>query len=198
MTSRMMTRLSFGLALALWAGSAGAADPGAQGGAPPAGNAASIKAPEPGLHGGRLATTKGHVFETVFAPDGVRIYTYATSEAPAMTRDTDGKVTFELKTGSNKDVPLARKVPKEGEPTVYFCPMHSQVVQTEPGICKLCGGMKLFTQDYLFAPYDLSKTAPKDVKVLVTLSKLEGEEATASFTETFHGFPKGAATQAKS
>ena len=84
----------------------------------------------------------------------------AAAKAPALIEGEKGTVTMTFKDGKKKAVPLNIDTNAGGEKAVYFCPMHSEVVQMEPGICSLCGGMKLFTQDRLFAKVDLSKVEP--------------------------------------
>jgi hypothetical protein len=143
------------------------------------------------LHGGEAAMTKAHHFETVWTPDGLRIYVYTGEQAPAMVEKATGSVTFHMKDGTSKVVPLAKQAPDTNEsPAVYFCPMHPEVVQSEPGICTLCGSMKLFTQDRLFAPMDLAKAEPGTVKAVVKLSGLQGAEKETTLTASFTGFPK--------
>lgn len=135
------------------------------------------------LHGGQVSMTKQHHFETVFAPDGIRVYMYTDIQAPALIEGAKGTVTMTFKDGKKKAVPLSLDTPAAGEKAVYFCPMHSEVVKMEPGICNLCGGMKLFTQDRLFAKVDLSKVEPGTLTAIFNITGLEGSEPQVSFTE---------------
>lgn len=183
--------ITLGLALAaLLAASAGtgAADQtsataaqqqGAQSGA--AASADTIKAP----HGGQLTVTKSHEFETLYAADGIRVYMYSSDLSPEMAAQGGGKLTLKLADGSIRELPLVAQKPKEGEKTLYFCPMHKDVVQTNPGVCTQCGGMKLYAQDHLYARTDLSGVAPETVQAFISIAGLKGSEPKATFTVTF-------------
>lgn len=131
--------------------------------------------------------TKQHHAETVFAPDGIRVSLYSEKQAPIMVEKATGTASLKFKDGTTNQVALVTEAPKEGDKAVYFCPMHKDVVQMEPGICKQCGGMKLFAQDALFAKVDLSKVEPGTMKVTFHIKGLKGIEREATFTETFMG-----------
>lgn len=133
------------------------------------------------LHGGQVAMTKEHHFETVFSTDGVRVYVYTREQAPMMIEKAKGTVSLVKKDGTKKDVTLLRADSAQGESAVYFCPMHPEVVQKEPGVCALCGGMKLYKQDYLLSKVDLSKVEPGSLKAVIRLSGLEGSEKEVTF-----------------
>lgn len=140
------------------------------------------------LHGGQVSMSKAHHFETVFLPTGIAVYTYSMKQAPLMAGKAKGTVRLKYKDGASKVISLAVKAPAAGEEAVYFCPMHEQVVQMEPGECELCQGMKLYKQDFLFGAIDLSKIAPGSFKAVVEISKLESkDEPKAVFTESFSG-----------
>jgi hypothetical protein len=141
------------------------------------------------LHDGQVSMTKQHHFETVFAPDGIRVYVYTEGQTPMMVDAAKGSATLKFKDGRTLVVPFLTDVPKEGEKTVYFCPMHPTVVQMEPGVCKLCGTMKLFTQDRLYAKVDLSKVPPGTVEAVIQIAGLEGTEKQVKFTEAYGGVP---------
>jgi hypothetical protein len=135
------------------------------------------------LHGGAVSMTEAHHFETLFSPDGVRIYMYSGAQAPMMiTKSVSGSVTFVRADGTTQEVPLVAEVPKEGEKAVYFCPMHN-VVQTTPGTCPQCGGMTLYTQNRLYGKADLSKADPRSVKAIIHITGLKGDEKEVTFTE---------------
>jgi hypothetical protein len=104
-----------------------------------------------------------------------------------MLETATGRVTLRFKDGSIQEIPLRAQTPAEGEQTVYFCPMHQSVVQMEPGVCKQCGGMKLFAQDYLYAKADLSKVETGTLKATVRIEGLNGPESEVTFTESFAG-----------
>ncbi len=139
------------------------------------------------MHGGQVSMTKEHHFETVFLPNGVTVYAYSKQEAPAMIEEAKGSAKVSYRDGTSKTVALVAGVPAEKEPAVYFCPMHEQVVQSEPGKCKLCGGMKLFKQDRLIGALDLSKARPGDLEMTIQISGLAGAEPEVTFTEKFQG-----------
>ncbi|MDM7916429.1 MAG: heavy metal-binding domain-containing protein [Candidatus Eisenbacteria bacterium] len=136
------------------------------------------------LHGGQVTMTKDHHFETVFTPAGVQVYVYTAGQAPAMASKAAGTATIEFADGSKKEVPLAKEKPADAEPGVYFCPMHSDVVQMQPGECAKCGGMKLFKQDRLSAQIDLSKVEAGTAKATMHITGLKGDEPEVAFTET--------------
>lgn len=139
-------------------------------------------------HGGDVQMTRGHHFEATWRPDGLRVYLYTAGQAPMKVAKAEGKVTFRMADGASKDVVMVREAPAGDEhPTVYFCPMHPEVVQLEPGICTQCGTMKLFVQDRFFAPIDLATAAPGSLKAFVQVTGLKGEESEASFVATFAG-----------
>lgn len=170
--------LSLSLAFALAAASgatetmAAAGDPGTQ---------ATMTA----RHGGVISTSKGHAFETVVAPHGLRVYLYTDEHAPAMVEKATGVATLTLPGDKTATVKLAPEVPGDKEPTTYFCPMHAEVVRDKPGECELCGGMKLFKQDRLYGQFDLSKVKIGEVKATIRVTGMRGAEKEATFTPAF-------------
>ena len=148
----------------------------------PANDAAAKTAP---LHGGVVTKVSGQVFETLLAPDGVRVWFYAGNAAPANVGNAQGTVKVTLADGRSLDLKLAARKPTAGEPAIYYCPMHAEVVQREPGQCKICGGMKLYTQDALFAAADLAKVAPNTAKAQVHLTGLDASPAEVTFAPVF-------------
>lgn len=149
------------------------------------------------LHGGTVAVTKEHHFETVFAADGVRIYLYSRDQAPLEVEDARGTAKLRYQDGTKLEAKFAREMPAKGETTVYFCPMHPEVVQMQPGKCPACGGMTLYTQDRLFAKADLASLAPGSMKVVVAITGLGGPEPKADFIETFPGLEPAKAAAGK-
>jgi hypothetical protein len=135
------------------------------------------------LHGGMVTMTKESHFETVFTPEGIRVFRYSASQAPLMIKAAAGAATLVFADGTKREIPFAATKPATGEPTVYFCPMHEEVVQSEPGQCAPCGGMKLFAQDYLFAKADLSSVETGTLKATIHLTNLGGKETEATFTQ---------------
>jgi hypothetical protein len=139
-------------------------------------------------HGGLVSMTKQHHFETVFSPDGIRIYRYSGSQVPMQVQKAEGAVTLKFKDETKKEIPFTPVMPDENETTVYFCPGHPEATQMEPGICEACGTMKLMTQDYLFAEADLSNVKPGSMKAVVHIKGMTGSEPEVLFTEAFEGF----------
>jgi hypothetical protein len=174
---RTLTALSFALALTAAAniGTTTAAT------GDPAAGQAGISA----RHGGTMSMTKGHVFETVMAPHGLRVYLYTDEQAPAMVEKATGSATLSLPGDKTVTVKLTPEVPGDKEPATYFCPMHASVVRDKPGECELCGGMKLFKQDRLYGQVDLSKVKLDEVKATIRVTGMRGAEKEATFTPAF-------------
>lgn len=133
------------------------------------------------LHGGQVSRTPAGDFETVFAPDGVRVYLYTAEGAPAMVEGAGGSAVITRPGGKPVETKLAMEVPAKGEDAVYFCPMHAEVVQRTPGECAKCGGMKLYVQNRLFGKTDL-KAPAGSIRAEVTIGGLPGEGKQATFT----------------
>jgi hypothetical protein len=131
--------------------------------------------------------TEQHHFETVFGPEGIRVYMYSGQQVPMQIEKASGTVTLKFKDGTTKQAIMSKRSPQESDHTVYFCPMHPDVTQMEPGECAACGGMKLMAQDYLFSEIDLSDVAPESMKAIVHIENINGKESEITFTETFHG-----------
>jgi hypothetical protein len=174
---RTLTALSFALALGAAApiGTIMAAT------SDPAAGEAGISA----RHGGIMSMTKGHAFETVMAPHGIRVYLYTDEHAPAMVEKATGSATLSLPGDKTVTVKLTPEVPGDKEPATYFCPMHASVVRDKPGECELCGGMKLFKQDRLYGQVDLSKVKLDEVKATIRVTGMHGAEKEATFTPAF-------------
>jgi hypothetical protein len=136
-------------------------------------------------HGGLISMTKGHAFETVVAPHGIRLYFYTDEHAPAMVEKATGLATLSLPGDKTVTVKLTPEVPGDKEPATYFCPMHAEVVRDKPGECDLCGGMKLFKQDRLYGQTDLSKVKLDEVKATIRVTGMRGAEKEATFTPAF-------------
>jgi hypothetical protein len=136
-------------------------------------------------HGGIMSMTKGHAFETVVAPHGIRVYLYTDEYAPAMAEKATGLATLSLPGEKTVTVKLTPEIPGDKEPATYFCPMHAEVVRDKPGECELCGGMKLFKQDRLYGQFDLSKVKLDEVKATIRVTGMRGAEKEATFTPAF-------------
>jgi hypothetical protein len=139
------------------------------------------------LHGGAVAMTNGRHFETVFAPDGIRVYVYTGNQTPEVVGKGTGTATLSFKDGTTREIPLVAAKPDSGDAAVYFCPMHPEVVQMKPGKCDKCGGMILYTQDYLYAKADLAKVAPGSLKATIRIKGLRGLASEVVYTEPFTG-----------
>jgi hypothetical protein len=180
------------------AGEATAAQAAAGAGMTVAGHARA-DAPQPGeLHGGKLIATPGGNFETVFAADGVRIYFYTAGKTPAMVEGQTGSVVLMIAGGARQEIPLVAEAPAEKEPGVYFCPMHTEVVQMTPGVCNLCGGMRLYEQNRLFGKADLSKAEAGSVTAEIRIRGLQGKMKEVRFSATNAQAEPAATGKAKS
>jgi hypothetical protein len=150
------------------------------------------------LHGGQVVVTKAHAFEMVVSHGGVELYIYDADHGPSTVRNAEGTIRFALAGGDTISCDLVREDPREGERTVYFCPMHSDVVRSEPGTCPKCGGMELVVQDHLAAQADLKKAEPGSTTMLVSLDRLKGRERRTSFSDVLQGFHDGKRTRGAS
>ncbi len=164
---------------------------GAGGWAPAHGAEPVLTAP---LHGGVLNSTKGHVFETVLAADGIHVYLYTEAKAPELVEKAKGTAMLKLPGGKSLEVKLAPREPAEGERTAYFCPMHPEVVQMTPGECEPCNGMILYKQDRLFGAANLAGVKAEQVTAMVRLTGLSGRVKDATFTPAFRAPERKAGT----
>jgi hypothetical protein len=154
-----------------------AATPAAAPAASPA--AAPTQAP---LHGGLVTSTKDARFETVLAGRRLFVYAYSPAGSPATMHSASGTATFHLPDGTTKNVALAQETPAAGEPAIYFCPMHASVVRNAPGVCPLCGGLKLYTQDRLAGSVDLPRLPATGVEASIHVG--DPKETVVAFTQT--------------
>ena len=144
--------------------------------------AASLVAP---LHGGTVAESNGHVFESLLAADGLHVWLFTDESAPAMAGSAAGTASLKLPDGKVREVTLARRDAPVAGQGVFFCPMHAEVVRTAPGQCEPCGGMKLFHQDELFGASDLKGIDLAAVAAQVRVTGLKGKQKEASFSPAF-------------
>ncbi len=149
------------------------------------GDPAGEQAAPPPRHGGVMSVTKGHAFESVAAPHGIRVYLYTDEHGPAMVENAAGQATLSLPGDTTVTVKLVPETPGDKEPATYFCPMHVEVVRDKPGECELCGGMKLFKQDRLYGQVDLSKVKLDELKATIQVKGMRGAEKEATFTPAF-------------
>jgi hypothetical protein len=138
------------------------------------------------LHGGQVAMTKAHHFETVFGEDGVRVYRYSGAQKPELIGSAGGAVTLKFKNGTSRTVPFVARAADAKGGDVFFCTMHPDQMKREPGACPVCN-MKLVAQSHLFAAVDLRKVEPGTLKASISIKGLGGDETEAAFTETFQG-----------
>jgi outer membrane protein TolC len=125
----------------------------------------------------------GRAFETVLAPDGVRLYLMTDNLTPAMIERARGTATLSLGDGRVLHLPLVKQDPRPGERATYFCPMHPEVVQPDSGKCQPCGGMILYAQDYLFGAANLG--TPAGIRVLIQVTGLGDLAGDAIFAPAF-------------
>jgi hypothetical protein len=171
--------------------------PPAAPGAPAAATGSAPEAKVPGrapLHGGAVAATAEHRFETVLAPQGIFVYVYGANGAPAMVHKASGTASLRFPDGATKEIALAAEAPAPGEPAAYFCPMHADVVRDAPGVCEACGGMKLYTQDRLAGRVDGAGLGAKGVEASIRIRGLASKEREVAFRQALS--PIGAAPQA--
>ena len=148
----------------------------------PAAAAEALMAP---LHGGTVTETEAHVFETAIARDGIHVWFHTDERAPSMIGRAGGSATLRLPDGRVQEVALSLRTPATGDPGIFFCPMHAEVVQTTPGKCEPCGGMILYHQDELFGAFDLSKVELSKVTAQVRVTGLKGRQKEATFSPVF-------------
>lgn len=135
------------------------------------------------LHGGTVTVEAGRHFETLFSPDGIRVYAYEANQVPTMLGGiAEGTAKITYTNGKQQIVPLKRTEPGENETIVYFCPGHPQATQTEPGICKACGTMQLLEQVHLYGDVDLSAGSVKGLEAVIEVSGLRGTDAPVRYS----------------
>jgi len=142
----------------------------------------AVRSGHRGLYGGKTWEGKEHVFETVFTPDGLRIYMFTPERTPASLEGASGTVTLKFKDGSTKELTLAPQGPASGDKTIYYCTMHPDVMKTEAGKCPKCN-MDLVAQNRFFGAADLSQAKPGTVTAEIHLTGLGGNEKEVTFTE---------------
>jgi len=119
------------------------------------------------LHQGVVMMTKAHHFETVYMPEGIRLYAYDAKQGQSSAKGIEGRATLMF---------------KSGEPRTIAMTFH------EGGTMDDGKEGKTHLQDYLFAPVDLSDASATPVRVKFTLNKLSGEEGeSVEFVEPFEG-----------
>lgn len=137
------------------------------------------------LHGGAVSTTQARAFETVVKPDGIRVYFYTDELAPAMVEKAAGTAMLKLPGGRSVEVKLTAQKPADEKTGVFFCPMHPEVVQGQPGKCDPCQGMILFHQDHLFGAANLAGIEPEEIAATIRITGLRGREKEATFAPAF-------------
>lgn len=147
--------------------------------------------------GGILTQSGEHQFETVFAPDGIRVYLNSPGGHPEIFESASGVATLEFPGGQAVAIPLVPGAPGRSESATYFCPMHKNVVRAAPGVCDACGGMKLVVQNRLFGAVDLSKITPGTIAAQIQISGLDGPKSKTSYSMKTEA-PKVSETETKS
>lgn len=143
---------------------------------------AAVTAP---LHGGTVSTTQTRAFETVVKPDGIRVYLFTDELAPAMVEKATGTAMLKLPGGKSIEVKLTAQKAADEKTGVFFCPMHPEVVQGQPGKCDPCQGMILYHQDHLFGPANLAGIKPEEIAATIRVTGLRGREKEATFAPAF-------------
>jgi hypothetical protein len=143
---------------------------------------ADHKMPMTAMHGGEVTRVDDMVFETSLTADGVRVYAYGTDGVPVDFESAIGSATLMLADGESREVELASRTPDEDEPSLYYCPMHPDVVQREPGKCEACGGMTLFQQNLLFGAVQLPESPPDAVEAAIRVDDLPGMDDAVTFS----------------
>jgi hypothetical protein len=143
-----------------------------------------------GPHDGAVTKTKRHSFEVVFAAGGLSVYMFDAEMAPMMMQRVKATAAVTITGSPAREVTLKLDSPKEGEKTLYFCPMHPSVAQLKPGTCEACGGMELIPQDCIRGAIDFSKAAPGAVSAVISIKGMKGDESGATFTAVWTQPPK--------
>jgi len=119
------------------------------------------------LHGGMTMMTKAHHFETVYMPDGIRLYAYDGKQGQSSTKGLEARAYLMYKTGEPKVIAMLYR--------------GGAVVEgSDKGKAPL--------QDYLFAPVDLSDSTVLPVRVKFSLKKVSGEEGeSVEFVQPYAG-----------
>lgn len=157
--------------------------------------AATTAATTAPLYGGAVSTTQAHVFETVVSPDGIRVYLYTDELAPAMVEKATGTAMLKLPGGKSMELKLVAQKPADEKRGVFFCPMHPEVVQDQPGKCEPCRGMILYHQDALFGKADLAGVKPEELSAMIRIKGLRGREKEATFAPAFRTPERKAANE---
>jgi hypothetical protein len=144
-----------------------------------AGQAGAVKA----WHGGMMMKAGDREFETVATPEGICVYGYDTNGTPMRLDKASGTVTVHMADGTSREADLKPQDTVAGEPTAYFCPVHPDATQLEPGICRQCGGMKLTAQDVMFGAMNMWGVAGA-LRAEVALKDVPGEKEPVTFVAT--------------
>jgi hypothetical protein len=142
---------------------------------------ADASAPMTAMHGGTVTQVDDLVFETVLGADGVRVYAYGADGVPVDVESASGAAKLTLADGESRDIELASRAPADGEPALYYCPMHPGMTQHEPGQCEACGGMTLFQQNLLFGSMMLPESTSGPVETQVRVDDLPATDETVTY-----------------
>jgi hypothetical protein len=116
-------------------------------------------------HMGELVRSEEYGFETVYMPDGIRLYSYLPDLKSIPAREFQGRAVMAYKDGKRDSIRLKYI---EGD-------MVGEA------------GKQTRTHDYLFAPVDLSKAAPGSFEATFYVFETAEEEPLIVFTQKYAG-----------
>lgn len=74
------------------------------------------------IHGGEVTMTPHHHFETLFTPDGIRLYVYDENQKPVMSlKDAKASVVLQSKDGKSESIPLTYLPPDTASSRTQPC-----------------------------------------------------------------------------
>jgi len=119
------------------------------------------------LHSGMSMMTKAHHFETVYMPDGIRLYVYDSKQGQSSAKGIEARASLMYNAGESKTIAM----------------LYHEGAAVGEGKEK-----EVQLQDYLFAPVNLTDSAGLPVRVKFTLGKLPGEKGeSVEFMQPFDG-----------
>lgn len=136
------------------------------------------------MHGGTAGTAGAYGYETVLEGGEIRMYLYSSEGVPLEAAKLAGTATVTFPGRQPKQVALAPAKPKEGEPAVYYCPMHPEATSNAPGECRACGGMKLMAQDFLRGDLKIAADQVGPAKIAATVKGIGGKDEQLTFQQT--------------
>jgi hypothetical protein len=119
-------------------------------------------------HLGELTRSEEYGFETVYMPDGIRVYTYLPDMKPIPAREFQGRAVLAYKDGSRDSI---RFKYIEGD----------QIGE---------GNKQVRSHDYLFAPVDLSKADKGSFDATFYIFETAEEEPLIVYTQSYAGLTR--------